>query len=112
MTKKKTFSDTWDKCGSRIGRTYCIMQGGTIRSFLAHSIAQDLRMGSRWFDHTISDSTGKPVSMESEIVTVVSLFTTEISEVTRLKSDLQGRDTLMSLLHVVYPASRLPIIDL
>ena len=34
---------------------------------------------------TISDWTGEPVSMESEIVRVVSLSTTEISEITRLK---------------------------
>ena len=31
------------------------------------------------------DSTGEPVSMESKIVRVVSLSTTEISEITRLK---------------------------
>ena len=34
---------------------------------------------------TISDSTGETVSMESDIVRVVSLSTTEISEVARLK---------------------------
>ena len=40
---------------------------------------------------TISVSTGEPVSVESEIVRVVSLSKTEISNITRLKkSDLQG----------------------
>ena len=34
---------------------------------------------------TISVLTGEPVSMESEVVSVVSLCTTEISEITRLK---------------------------
>ena len=34
---------------------------------------------------TISYLTDKPVSMESEIVTVVSFSTTEISKITRLK---------------------------
>ena len=33
----------------------------------------------------ISDSTGEPVSMESEIVRVDSLSATEISEITRFK---------------------------
>ena len=42
----------------------------------------------------ISDSTFEPVTMVSEIVRVVSLSTTEISEVTRLKSDLQSPNTL------------------
>ena len=40
---------------------------------------------------TISGSTGEPVSMESETLRVVFLCTTEISEITRLKSNLQGR---------------------
>ena len=35
--------------------------------------------------HYISDSTGKPVRMESEIVRVVSLSTSEISQITQLK---------------------------
>ena len=40
---------------------------------------------------TISVSIDEPVSMESEIMSVVSLRTTEIPEITRLKIDLQGR---------------------
>ena len=37
---------------------------------------------------TISVSTGEPVWMESKIVTVASLCTTEISEITRLKKPI------------------------
>ena len=40
---------------------------------------------------TISISTGAPVSIKSAIVRVFSLSITEISEITRLKSDLPGR---------------------
>ena len=40
---------------------------------------------------------GEPVSTESEIVRVVSFSTTEISEITRLKSDFQGPNTLKLL---------------
>ena len=43
---------------------------------------------------TISDSTAEPDSMVSEIVRMVFLSTAEISEITRLKSDLQGPNTL------------------
>ena len=39
---------------------------------------------------TISVSTGQSVSMESEIVRVVSLSTTEISEIRRLKIGYSG----------------------
>ena len=45
----------------------------------------------------ISDSTGEPVSMESEIVRRVSLNTTEISDITPLKSDLQDPYTFNHL---------------
>ena len=34
---------------------------------------------------TVSITTGEPVSIESEVVRVVSLSTTEISKITRLK---------------------------
>ena len=44
---------------------------------------------------TISDSIVEPVSMESEIVRLVSLSTREIFEIAGLKSDLQGPDALM-----------------
>ena len=43
---------------------------------------------------TISVWIGWPVSMEAEIVRVVSLGTTELSEITRLKILFQGSDTL------------------
>ena len=43
---------------------------------------------------TILDSAGEPVSVESDIVRVVSLGTTEIFETTRLKILFSGRDTL------------------
>ena len=41
---------------------------------------------------TISDSTGAPVSIESEIMRVVSLSTTEITEITRLKTSYSGSE--------------------
>ena len=44
---------------------------------------------------TISVSTCEPVSIESEIVRVVSPSTTEISEITRLQYDLQDPDTVI-----------------
>ena len=40
--------------------------------------------------HTISVSTGEPLSMEYEIVRVVSLGTTDKSEITRLKIRFSG----------------------
>ena len=43
---------------------------------------------------TISDTTGKTVLVESEIMRVVSLSTTEISEITRLKIRSSGWGTL------------------
>ena len=43
---------------------------------------------------TISDSIDGPVSMESEIVRVISRSTTEISEITRLKIRSPVSDTL------------------
>ena len=47
-------------------------------------------------NHSISVSTYASVSMESEIVRVVSLSKTEISEITRIKFDLRGPYTLSS----------------
>ena len=44
-----------------------------------------------------SDSTAEPVSTESEIVRVFSNSTMEISEITPLKSDLQGPKTISCL---------------
>ena len=46
---------------------------------------------------TIPVSTGEPVSLESEIVRVTSLSTTEISEITRLKIRSSGSEYLNSL---------------
>ena len=43
---------------------------------------------------TMSVSTSEPVSMESEIVRVVSLYTMEISEITRLKTRSSRSATL------------------
>ena len=46
---------------------------------------------------TISDLIEIGLSVETEIVRVISLSSTEISEITRLKkTDLQGPDTLNS----------------
>ena len=58
---------------------------------------------------TISVSTREPVSMESEIVRVVSFDTTEISEKTRLKSDLQCPETLSPLLQELCAYVCLPL---
>ena len=41
--------------------------------------------------------TGEPVSMESEIMRVVSLSTTQISEITRLKTRSSGSEYLNPL---------------
>ena len=38
----------------------------------------------------ISDSTGEPVRMQSELLRVISLTTTKISEITRLKIRSSG----------------------
>ena len=45
-------------------------------------------------DLIILDSIGEPVSMESELVRVISLGTTEISEITRLKIRSLGSEYL------------------
>ena len=44
----------------------------------------------------IPDSTGEAFSKESEIMRMVCLNTTEISEIKRLKCDLQGPDILIT----------------
>ena len=51
---------------------------------------------------TISDSTGETVSMESEIMTVLSLSTTEIPEITRLKI----RSSRCGYLNALFSSSR------
>ena len=48
---------------------------------------------------TISVSTVDPVSMESEIVGVVSLCTMEISQITRLEIRFSGSEYLKSVFH-------------
>ena len=45
----------------------------------------------------VLDSTGEPVPMVSEVVRVVSLSTTEIPEITRLKIRLQLRKITINL---------------
>ena len=61
------------------------------RSFLLHHvISVSISIELRETTLTISVLTGEPVSMESEIVRVVSLITTEISETTPLKIQSSG----------------------
>ena len=53
--------------------------------FFKNRVISDISVLLRERTLIILDSTGKLVSMESEIVLVLSLSTTEISEITRLK---------------------------
>ena len=55
------------------------------RYFFIDRLTSIISVVQREITLTISDSAGETASMESEIVRVVSLCTTEISEITRLK---------------------------
>ena len=72
------------------------------RSFYLNSVIWDVFVVLSEITLHISDSTGVPVSMESEIMRVVSLSTMEISEITDLKkkSDLHDQDTVKYVYHL------------
>ena len=60
------------------------------RFFFSNRVISVISVVLRETSPIILDSTGEPVSIESDIVRVVSLSTTEIPEITRLKSRSSG----------------------
>ena len=79
---KHLFKTKWK---DEMSRTNLHLRYPSLKIGFVIRVISDISGLQRTTTLTITDSTGDPVSMESEIARVVSLSTTEISEITRLK---------------------------
>ena len=75
----------------------CLLRYPDPKHRILNRVISDISVLLRETTHLISDSIDTVSTVESEIVRVVSLGTTEITEITRFNTNLQGPDTLKAM---------------